>query len=172
MTLHTSGGCTISQAVQGSVEGTAVDGTMLHNSCESGDVEVNFSNDGCGFLDNSPQSYGKAFNDARGGVFAHTWDETGIKIWRFSRKSIPHDITAKTPNPSNWGHPVAYFPSTHCDMASHFFNHQLIFNIDFCGPWVDSVYGSSGCPLTCSDYVLNAGNFQGEPFWMDNINAR
>jgi hypothetical protein len=45
---------------------------------------------------------------------------TGIKIWHFPRTSIPGDITAKTPNPANWGKPVAFWSSSTCDIASHF----------------------------------------------------
>ncbi|KAJ7840782.1 hypothetical protein B0H13DRAFT_1910526 [Mycena leptocephala] len=36
------------------------------------------------------------------------------------RASIPGDITAKTPNPTNWGKPVAFRSSSTCDIASHF----------------------------------------------------
>lgn len=168
MTLHTGEGCNLPQNANSLVEGS----TLLRTSCVTR-MQPNglYDNSGCAFLDNSPQSYGKVFNDNGGGVFAHAWDATGITVWRFFRGSIPDDITAKTPDPSKWGKPVAQFPSTECDMASHFFQHYLVMDTTLCGQWAGSVYKDSGCPLTCAEFVAEPTNFISEPSWMDNIYA-
>ncbi|KAJ7889338.1 glycoside hydrolase family 16 protein [Mycena olivaceomarginata] len=123
MTLHTSGGCSLDTAVTSQFTGTPT----THRSCaSSGD-----DNDGCGITDFAADVYGHSFKPHRsaehlghikidGGVYAHLVGPTGIKIWHFPRTSIPGDITAKTPNPANWGKPVAFWSSSTCDIASHF----------------------------------------------------
>ncbi|KAJ7870211.1 hypothetical protein B0H14DRAFT_2726409, partial [Mycena olivaceomarginata] len=77
------------------------------NCASSGD-----DNDGCGITDFAADVYGHSFNLIDGGVYAHLVGPTGIKIWHFPRASIPGDITAKTPNPANWGKPVAFLVIT------------------------------------------------------------
>ncbi|KAF5344996.1 hypothetical protein D9756_011303 [Leucocoprinus leucothites] len=37
----------------------------------------------------------------------------------------------------------------------HFSNHNIIINLTFCGDWAGAVYGQSGCPSTCVDFVNN-----------------
>jgi hypothetical protein len=142
-------------------------GTLISTSCTS----TSNSNGGCAFTDSSTASFGKGFNDLQGGVFATRWDKRGISTWRFDRSSIPRDITAKKPNPSGWGTPVAAFPSTDCDMGSHFFDQSLVIDTTLCGDWAGtaSVYGASGCPGTCAEAVADPTNFKSETSWMDDI---
>ncbi|PPQ67875.1 hypothetical protein CVT25_010314 [Psilocybe cyanescens] len=151
MSLHTSEGCSLPSKFSAS----QVTSNVLHTECF-----VEPSNVGCGFSDTDPNSYGHNFNVAGGGVFAHLWDNTGIKIWRFSRGNIPADITSKNPNPSTWGVPAANFPSATCDMASHFFEHNLVINTSICGDFAGATYPTSGCPGTCGEAVANATNFK------------
>ncbi|EME86705.1 uncharacterized protein MYCFIDRAFT_172402 [Pseudocercospora fijiensis CIRAD86] len=70
---------------------------------------------------------------------------------------IPDDVTNTTaPDPSTWGEALADFPSTHCDISSHFRNQSIIANIDLCGTWAgfDAVYTTEyGCPGDCSQFV-------------------
>ena len=113
MTLHTGPGCSIPPSAS-----SLASGRLQSTYC----VTTPDSNAGCAFIDNSPLSFGVNFNKAKGGVFAHLWNENGISIWHWPRASIPNDITTKKPNPSQWGLPVADFPSTECDIASHFIN--------------------------------------------------
>ena len=135
---------------------------MLGTSCTS----TQDSNSGCAFSDGS---FGADFNNAGGGVLAHRWDQTGILIWQFSRASIPKDITAKNPDPSQWGPPSASFPSTNCDIGSHFFQHSLVLDTTLCGDWAGSAYSGSGCPGSCAEAVADPTNFASESSWMDSI---
>ena len=124
------------------------------------------SNSGCSVTDPSFQSYGEGFNAAGGGVFAHTWTNNGIHIWHFPRNNIPQDITAKNPDPTQWGTPAATFPSTHCDIPSHFRDHSIVLDTTLCGQYAGNVYPSSGCPGTCSSAVADPTNFKSEPSWI------
>jgi len=130
----------------------------MHTVCTSSSKD----NRGCGFSDPDPKSYGHNFNILAGGVFAHLWDSTGIKVWRFTRDAIPSDIQLKQPNPSSWGTPVALFPSTLCDMASHFFEHSLVLDTTLCGDFAGPTYENSGCPGTCSQAIANSTNYKCE----------
>jgi len=161
-TLHTSSGCTIDPPSGGVQLFTA---QILGTQCES----ASGANAGCAFKDSDPRSYGEGFNNAGGGVFAHTWDESGIKIWHFSRADIPTDIISGNPDPSTWPTPSAFFSSQSCDMASHFYQHQLTFDITLCGDWAGSAYSSSGCPGTCQDAVSDPGNFVNAKFKINYV---
>jgi hypothetical protein len=154
MTLHSGAGCSLP-----SNAGSLATGTLLGTSCPT----TQDSNSGCAYLDTSSSSYGVNFQKAGGGVFAHTWNADGISIWHFPRSSIPSDITAKKPNPSQWGRPVAFYPSTNCDMASHFFDHVLTIDTTICGDWAGSAFSGSGCPGTCDEFVADPTNFKSEP---------
>lgn len=162
MTLHTGPGCSMPQ-----VSSSMFKGRQLSTSCPT----TQDSNSGCAFSDPNSNSFGTGFNAVNGGVFAHLWNDDGISIWHWPRSSIPNDIAAKNPNPSSWGLPDGLFPSTNCDMASHFISHSLVIDTTLCGDWAGSVYGASGCPGTCADAVANPANFKGKPSRMDNFNA-
>lgn len=85
--------------------------------------------------------------------------DAGIRIWNFPRASIPSDINdGSSPDPSTWGIPLADFPSTNCDIGSHFRNLNIVANIDLCG----ELAGTSthytqmyNCPGSCPDFVAN-----------------
>ncbi|KNZ75136.1 putative endo-1,3(4)-beta-glucanase [Termitomyces sp. J132] len=151
-TLHTSSGCTLSS---GSVRLTN-DTQVLGKQCTS---SVS-SNAGCAFLDTDTRSYGKGFNLLAGGVFAHLWNNDGIKIWHFARGEIPDDINQKQPDPSTWGEPVAFWSSTTCNIDSHFHDHSLVIDTTLCGDFGTSTYPSSGCPGTCAQAVSDPNNFK------------
>jgi len=153
-TLHTSEGCKIGAEFNEK----SVLSTIVNDECTSSGTD----NRGCGFSDTDTQTYGKEFNLLAGGVFAHLWDSTGIRVWRFLRPSIPTDISAKKPDPSTWGAPAAFFPSTNCDIASHFFEHSLILDTSICGDLGNPTYAGSGCPGTCAQAVANNTNFKCE----------
>ncbi|KAI0305885.1 glycoside hydrolase family 16 protein [Multifurca ochricompacta] len=138
-------------------------GNMLGTECKSSAD----NNAGCAFADSKPTSFGHGFNMIGGGVFAHLWDSTGIKIWHFERQSIPQDILSKKPDPSTWPTPVAFLTSTSCDISSHFHDHKLVLDITLCGGWASGDYPSSGCPGTCSDLVTKGANFTSAK-WMIN----
>ncbi|KAF9006098.1 glycoside hydrolase family 16 protein [Cyathus striatus] len=138
-TLHTSDGCTLS------TDNKKVASSVIHDQCAS----TGSDNRGCGFLDTDTRTYGKGFNTI-----------AGIKMWHFARGEIPADVTAKTPNPANWGTPVAFWSSSSCDFASHFYEHSLVLDTTICGDWAGPAYEGSGCPGTCAEAIANSTNFK------------
>jgi len=151
VTLHSGPDCSMPSTIN-----KLASGNLISAHCPSGSGD----DSGCAFLDSSSSSFGPGFNNANGGVFAHLWNNDRISMWRFPRTAIPKDISAKNPDPSQWGVPVASFTSANCDIPSHFFNHSLILDTTVCGDWAGSVYSSSGCPGTCADAVANPANFK------------
>ncbi|TDL26668.1 glycoside hydrolase family 16 protein [Rickenella mellea] len=161
-TLHTAAGCNTDRnpAMKFAVPGNSsksFTAQILGTSCASGGT---YGNNGCGFLDTDTRSYGRDFNDIAGGVYATLWDQSGIKIWHFARAEIPSDIDAGNPNPSAWGAPAAFWAASDCNPATHFHDHQLIFDITLCGDWAGASYEGSGCPGTCTDAVADPSNFK------------
>ncbi|KAJ3799325.1 putative glycoside hydrolase family 16 protein [Lentinula aff. detonsa] len=146
ITMHTNAGCSLAT-------GQAITGTVSGTTCESSDS----NNNGCATMDTTTNSWGPAFNTAGGGVFAKLWDDTGIKIWHFSRDNIPADITSQNPDPSTWGNPVSFLPSgDSCSVADHFKDHSLIINITLCGQWAGATFSCGG---TCQSAVMDPSNF-------------
>jgi hypothetical protein len=134
LTLHTSSGCSM-----GGVKRKET-GKSLTSSC----VNSTDDNAGCG-VDAGTATFGAGFNDNGGGIMAMELRSAGIRIWQFLRSSVPADITAGTPDPSTWGTATADFPSTGCDIGTHFKNQSIIANIDLCGSWAGtpSVYAET-----------------------------
>lgn len=158
MTLHTSDGCSLPQDGNNFVK----DSTMGNTLCaSSGD-----NNQGCAFIDNSQQSYGRGFNEVGGGVIAQLRDDTGVSMWRFPRGNIPDDIANKVPNPSTWGTPVSFFPYSTCP-ENHFVDMNIIADITFCGDWAGNDLGDCSYQ-SCAAHAADPSNF-GEPSWVDNI---
>lgn len=106
--------------------------------------------------------------------------DSGIRVWFFARASVPTDISSgSSPDPSSWGEALADFPSTDCDISTHFKNQSIIANIDLCGDWAgENKYFTkdSECPSSastnqgaslsaCETFVAtNATSFQ-EAYW-------
>jgi len=152
ITLHTSADCTMPSGLQSSGQMT---GTAQSLNC---DASVN-GNSGCGVQVANSLSYGPDFNNNGGGWYAVERTNSFIKVWFWpaNGSGIPSDMAngASTVNTSNWGTPAAYFPSTDCDLASHFNANNIIINLTLCGDWAgqSTVYANSGCPSTCVNYV-------------------
>jgi len=156
-TLHTNGGCDMSSVPKSSFTGSWGTGSQ-GNPADNCDVNAGdqYSNQGCSIVA-APGTYGTNFNNAKGGVFATEWQSSmGIKMWFFPRSAIPNDITSGNPNPGSWGTPYANFVFGSNCPSSHFYNHQVIFDLTFCGDWCGSVF-SSDCPGMgdCNSYVQN-----------------
>ncbi|KAL0062788.1 hypothetical protein AAF712_010326 [Marasmius tenuissimus] len=147
-TLHTNAGCTMPDS-------RSQTGTSLKNNC---DVAAT-NNEGCGVKFTDNRSYGPSFNAAGGGWYAMERTNSAIKIWFWSRNdgNVPAEVRngAGSINTDSWGTPVANFPSTSCPISSKFGPHNIVINLTFCGDWAGSVYGNSGCPSSCVDYVNN-----------------
>ncbi|KAK0198438.1 glycoside hydrolase family 16 protein [Armillaria mellea] len=151
---HTKAGCYLNP--NASFTGTVVETNGVNNTVCDGTVNYN---SGCGITEWSRASYGPYFDAQGGGIFAMKWDENGIAVYSFYRAAIPVDIDNGSPNPSNWGVPVASLESADCDPLEYFANHSIIFDITFCGDWAGNSYATSGCPGSCSDRLKDPSNF-------------
>jgi len=154
VTWHTGPNCTLTP--EANFTGTIVQTNGVNNTDCDGDLNENA---GCGITEWSEASYGPFFDQSGGGVFAMKWDENGIAVYSFYRAAIPQDITAGSPNPDNWGSPVAALAPGGCDPITNFVNHSIIFDITFCGDWAGNSYATSGCPGTCPDQLMEPSNF-------------
>ncbi|KAJ3534323.1 hypothetical protein NMY22_g6974 [Coprinellus aureogranulatus] len=151
-TLHTGPGCTMPSS-------RTQTGTNGQLNC---DANVN-GNTGCGVRFNAGNSYGPAFNNNGGGWFAMERTNSFFKVWFWPRNSgsVPSDLRngAQTIDTSSWpiitGYSCGAFPNSQCNIAQHFAAHNIIINLTLCGDWAGGVYGQSGCPSTCVDYVNN-----------------
>ncbi|KAJ3509319.1 hypothetical protein NLJ89_g5285 [Agrocybe chaxingu] len=152
-TLHTVAGCTMP-------EPRAQSGRVQHHFLRHLDCNwlVN-GNAGCGVRFPTGNSYGPPFNNNGGGWYVIERTPTYIKVWFWARNdgSVPAEVRngLGQVNPNNWGVPAAYFPDTSCRIPNFFQEHNIIINLTLCGDWAGSVYGQSGCPSTCVDYVNN-----------------
>ncbi|KZV65238.1 glycoside hydrolase family 16 protein [Peniophora sp. CONT] len=151
VSLHTGDGCTVSGNRQGLMKGTA-----LSNNCVSGPN----GNTGCNVeLESDQHTFGHPFNANGGGIYAMERDDSGIKVWFWSRSDdkVPDEVVNGADNidTSTWGQPHANFPSTDCNINQHFGEHNIVINLTFCGDLAGSQYASSGCPSTCNSFVQN-----------------
>lgn len=166
-TLHTSEGCYAQ-----SDPNHPSSGQLLNANCGV----VNGDNTGCGFADvENDNSYGRAFNDNKGGVYAMQWVNSGISVWFFPRGNIPADITANHPMPWTWKAPFAFWASSGCNPNQFFNDNFAIFDITTCGDWAGSAgsWSGSGCAAstgksTCGEYVSGAGSNFAEAYWAVN----
>ena len=107
--------------------------TSSNNNCAVSGSD----NTGCGVQFSKQNTYGKGLNDNKGGWYAMTRsskDGISVYFWGRNDASVPQDVKsgAKSVDPTNWGEPEAYFPGTSCDMASHFQEHNIVFDLTFC----------------------------------------
>nr|AHI42991.1 endo 1,3-beta glucanase [Phanerodontia chrysosporium] len=157
MTLHTGANCNMPAS-------RAETGTPTGLNC---DVNTD-GNTGCGVQAPTANSYGPALNAIGGGWYAMERTNNFIKVWFFPRNgNTPSDLKngASSINTDNWGTPTALFPNTNCDIGSHFDQNNIIINLTFCGDWAGAVYGNSGCPSTCVDYVNNNPSAFKNAYW-------
>ncbi|KZT74648.1 glycoside hydrolase family 16 protein [Daedalea quercina L-15889] len=156
VTWHTGPNCNLTQNANftGTIVTTNNEPNLVCNC-------VNDYNDnaGCGVTEWSRASYGPIFDEQGGGVFAMKWDVAGIGVWSFYRAAVPQDVTNGQPTPSTWGEPVAFLEPSGCNPITNFINHSIIFDITFCGDWAGNDYGTSGCPGTCAERIMDPSNF-------------
>ena len=149
-------------------------GTVTSSNCQA---VINY-NQGCSTLDGDPRSFGKAFNDNGGGVFALEWNDRGIKIWFFSRSEVPASLTSatRTIDTRKWRQPTAHYPfgGGNCDGAARFGPMKMMINTNVCGDWAGNVWSGSGCGSaggSCNQFVdsmdANPDAFK-EAYWSFN----
>ncbi|WVO17838.1 hypothetical protein L204_105536 [Cryptococcus depauperatus] len=176
VSLHTGPGCTIPVNSNDNQKAILTTGSYDSHDCAS----ANTSNQGCGARDETDSnSYGTSFNNIKGGVYAMRWSKAGITVWFFQRDAIPSDIISNSPDPVNWGTPMAHYASDTCNPYEHFYDHFNIFDTTFCGDWAGAadVWNNAGyagqnqsCAAitgysSCSEYVLNRGSDFAEAYW-------
>ncbi|KAK3705703.1 hypothetical protein LTR37_013146 [Vermiconidia calcicola] len=162
MALHTMPGCTIA--------GTEESGTLLTSDCSAGGGYT-----GCTVAETAPNNAGIDFNANGGGVYAMEWTSTAIRMWFFPRDAIPDTVTSDTPDVAGFGVPTANFQGS-CDIDTHFYNHSIIFDIDFCGQWAGNVFIQNGCPAldptdswaSCNQFVALNPSAYHESYWQVN----
>lgn len=161
-TIHTNPGCTLpsSNSQTLGISGTVTGGT----NCAAAES----NNAGCGIIATQSNTYGVGFNNNGGGVYAMQWVNSGISVYFFPRNAIPSDITSGAPQPSTWGTPMAFWPSSTCNPNTFFNSHSAIFDTTLCGDWAGNQW--SGCAqstgaATCSEYVQNNGGAFSEAYW-------
>lgn len=155
VTLHTTPGCKMNVKRKQT-------GYPVFQNCDNSTHE----NAGCGVI-GDPSTYGQAMNAAGGGIYALEIRDAGIRAWFFHRDSIPADMHAQAPDPATWGTALADFPSTECDIGSHFRNQSIIANIDLCGQLAaqPQFYERDHCPGVCSDFVANNPSSFEDAYW-------
>jgi len=131
-TLHTDTGCEMTKEAQ--IDPLPFTGSWVTTNC---DVWAT-ANAGCSIL-NTPNSAGSTWNadNPNGGVYAMEWGLSEIRVFLFSRDSIPTDLLKKVPEPGGWGIPMATFyigAESQCP-SEKFKDHNIVFDITFCGDW-------------------------------------
>lgn len=167
VTLHTAPGCTMSMSTPKSAA-YAVDAATA--DCQG--------SNGCGQATEAQATYGSAFNAAGGGVYAVEWTSAAISVWFFSRSDpmVSSLTNNANPDPATFGDPLVKFASAQssggCNIDQHFANHQIVFNIDFCGDWAGNVFDSdatcTSTNLSCNDYVGQNPLAFIEAYWLIN----
>ena len=156
MTLHTSKGCKIGKHRKRKETGTAISYDCWN---------ATNANEGCA-VHGPVDTFGEAFNNKGGGIYAMELRNEGIRMWMFDRDGVPSDIQSKKPDPSTWGTALADFPNLECNIGSHFKNMSIIVNIALCGDWAGAVFNTtSQCTGSCTDWVTKkAGDFE-KAYW-------
>ncbi|KAL6300288.1 hypothetical protein BKA93DRAFT_752830 [Sparassis latifolia] len=140
-TLHTNGACTLPSNNSSTlgIAGRLIGGTDC-SVADTGDA-------GCGIRASDPSSFGAAFNNIGGGVYAMQWLTSGISVHFFPRSAIAADITAGVLQPSTWGMPMASFPASSCNPSTSFYDHSAIFDTTLCGAWACTGWYMTQAPL-------------------------
>ena len=169
MTLHTTNGCSMSEVKRKQT------GKTLTTNCYNGTD----GNAGCG-VQGPIASFGEEFNNNGGGVYAVELRSAGIRTWFFPRGDVPADLitwstnkaNGGSPDPSTWSEPLADFPSTDCNIGSHFKNQSIVANIDLCGQLAGNsrFYNNvARCPGSCTQYVsTQPGSAYNNAYWEFN----
>ncbi|KAE9409533.1 hypothetical protein BT96DRAFT_953416 [Gymnopus androsaceus JB14] len=104
----------------------------------------------------SSNSFGSAFADKGGGVYALLWNTDGIAMWYFARGS---------------GEVSAWYPASSCDPTTSFGPQTITIYIDICGAFADAqgIVFNRTCSqyFPCSSLVADPSNYD-EAYWEIN----
>lgn len=137
MALHTTAGCDMNAKRKQT-------GVSRLTTCANSDTTE--YEEGCA-VDAGSETYGATLNSKGGVLMAVELRSEGIRIWEFPRSSIPSDISHGTPDPSGWPEATADFPSTHCDIGTHFQNQSIVVGVAVCGIWADGALNQDVCKV-------------------------
>lgn len=115
----------------------------------------------------NPQSVAGRYTNCKQ-VYAMELRDAGIRVWQWVRSEIPSDVSSGSPDPSTWGKAFADFPSTKCDIGSHFKNQSIVANIALCGELAgaDKYYTKqSSCPGSCEAFVRDNATAFETAYW-------
>jgi hypothetical protein len=190
VTLHTSAGCMVDNTTSpslgsGQTNTTPFTGFLSTDNCDVAAPDQG-KNVGCSIhapasLDSTTQlgslstsslhSYGTPFNTAKGGIYALEWTSTFISVYFFPYASPLYKSVSRTtsPDPSQWGTPLAHFSGRNCDFGKRFRDMRIIFDTTFCGEWAGKEWDVS-CKKktgvsTCEKYVRDNPQVFKESYW-------
>lgn len=110
------------------MDGLGATGTFNNNSCSVNVGGPLPNSAGCSFQDTQTASFGTAFNQNDGGVFAVEWTSTAIKMWFLPRNPASPQLAnalSLAPQPSLWGDPSASFQGP-CNIQGLFRDQKLV----------------------------------------------
>ncbi|ORX35900.1 concanavalin A-like lectin/glucanase domain-containing protein [Kockovaella imperatae] len=153
--LHTAGsGCLASSS--SSLSG----GTLTYDNCSIG---AHYDS-GCTTNMTNADTYGSGFAAAGGGVYVAEFATDGIRIWFFTRSSVPSSfgVSSKSIDTSSLGTPAAEYLSSSCNITEYFSSQIFTIDITLCGDWAGIAANlEETCPQlqgdnTCyTTYVIN-----------------
>lgn len=95
---------------------------------------------GCGFRSSQNVSAGIGANWDKGGVYALSWADDGIKAWFFPRKSVPADLAKRQPVPTSWRKPDMFISPNTCNPNTYFKDLGIVINTNLGGTWAEGVW--------------------------------
>ncbi|KAJ7885744.1 hypothetical protein B0H14DRAFT_2698893 [Mycena olivaceomarginata] len=124
---------------------------------------------GCVTTETKPNSFGSGFATQGSGVYAMSWDTSGIAMWYFPRASVPSNIGGTdAPDPTTWGKASAWYPAASCDPTKAFGSQIITLYIDICGAFagVQSLFepSCSSVAPNCSAAVPDPANYN-NAYW-------
>lgn len=143
------------------------------NAWQSGETLVSDCSQASGCTvkqtDESQPSFGDAFAQAGGGVFAVQYDIMGVFIWFWTRARVPSELYQAPESSldiSSWGQPVAAFPSTTCSMTEFWAPQKIVLDTTFCGDWagIPDLYAE-----TCAGQTSTTGAPATGVCYLDNV---
>ncbi|KAM0750326.1 glycoside hydrolase family 16 protein [Meredithblackwellia eburnea MCA 4105] len=177
ISTHTGAGCKQQTGKNRGFTGNFMMSGANANVCDA----YATNSQGCGVRSVSKTSYGQAYNAKGGGVYAMEWTSAGIKVFHWTKGSVPADIRQGKPNPAKWGVPDNFVASKSCNPFTHFKNLMLVINTNLCGVWGSGVWnqdlsyagGARSCSAitgfsTCEAYVRSQGKKLGQMYWTIN----